>query len=124
MRNKITLKKEEKFLTQSIQNIFSSIVFMVISVVIYFVSDNIQAMTSMGVGPDFFPKVASIILLILSFCLLIQEIIKWRKKKEQKFGKKEIKNIIKVDRKSTRLNSSHVSISYAVLCLKKKKKIK
>src|SRR5437868_14737124 len=28
-----------------------------------------------------------------------------------------------VDRKSTRLNSSHVSISYAVFCLKKKKNI-
>src|SRR5207249_9911745 len=28
-----------------------------------------------------------------------------------------------VDRKSTRLNSSHVSISYAVFCLKKKKKL-
>src|SRR5207249_10067711 len=28
------------------------------------------------------------------------------------------------DRKSTRLNSSHVSISYAVFCLKKKKKHK
>src|SRR5437868_9854551 len=27
------------------------------------------------------------------------------------------------DRKSTRLNSSHVSISYAVFCLKKKNKI-
>src|SRR5690349_23737291 len=27
------------------------------------------------------------------------------------------------DRKSTRLNSSHVEISYAVFCLKKKKKI-
>src|SRR5207249_11626124 len=27
-----------------------------------------------------------------------------------------------VDRKSTRLNSSHVSISYAVFCLKKKKR--
>src|SRR5439155_9716741 len=27
-----------------------------------------------------------------------------------------------VDRKSTRLNSSHVAISYAVFCLKKKKK--
>src|SRR5690349_24246192 len=27
-----------------------------------------------------------------------------------------------VDRKSTRLNSSHVEISYAVFCLKKKKK--
>src|SRR5438876_7066636 len=29
-----------------------------------------------------------------------------------------------VDRKSTRLNSSHPSISYAVFCLKKKKKKK
>src|SRR5699024_12391202 len=28
------------------------------------------------------------------------------------------------DRKSTRLNSSHVSISYAVFCLKKKKTLK
>src|SRR5215208_8128186 len=28
------------------------------------------------------------------------------------------------DRKSTRLNSSHVAISYAVFCLKKKKQIK
>src|SRR5437868_14003928 len=29
---------------------------------------------------------------------------------------------VEQDRKSTRLNSSHVSISYAVFCLKKKKK--
>src|SRR5437870_6451901 len=29
-----------------------------------------------------------------------------------------------LDRKSTRLNSSHVAISYAVFCLKKKKKNK
>src|SRR5437773_4297073 len=28
-----------------------------------------------------------------------------------------------LDRKSTRLNSSHITISYAVFCLKKKKKI-
>src|SRR5690625_6624453 len=28
-----------------------------------------------------------------------------------------------IDRKSTRLNSSHVAISYAVFCLKKKKEI-
>src|SRR5438067_3016214 len=28
---------------------------------------------------------------------------------------------VRTDRKSTRLNSSHVSISYAVFCLKKKK---
>src|SRR5207302_9703964 len=31
--------------------------------------------------------------------------------------------ICQLDRKSTRLNSSHVKISYAVFCLKKKKKI-
>src|SRR5699024_12482004 len=29
--------------------------------------------------------------------------------------------VVAIDRKSTRLNSSHVSISYAVFCLKKKK---
>src|SRR5207249_8779511 len=33
-------------------------------------------------------------------------------------------NAERADRKSTRLNSSHVSISYAVFCLKKKKKAK
>src|SRR3712207_8671128 len=31
--------------------------------------------------------------------------------------------ILRGDRKSTRLNSSHANISYAVFCLKKKKKI-
>src|SRR5437868_12050107 len=31
--------------------------------------------------------------------------------------------ILEIDRKSTRLNSSHVSISYAVFCLKKKNSI-
>src|SRR2546426_6704921 len=32
--------------------------------------------------------------------------------------------VLKLDRKSTRLNSSHLVISYAVFCLKKKKKKK
>src|SRR5258705_5669271 len=35
-----------------------------------------------------------------------------------------IRNIAEQDRKSTRLNSSHLGISYAVFCLKKKKKNK
>src|SRR5690625_5754935 len=34
----------------------------------------------------------------------------------------ELKSKLEEDRKSTRLNSSHVAISYAVFCLKKKKK--
>src|SRR5690625_4073608 len=34
----------------------------------------------------------------------------------------EVRHRSEQDRKSTRLNSSHVAISYAVFCLKKKKK--
>src|SRR5205807_3441374 len=34
------------------------------------------------------------------------------------------RSAVQQDRKSTRLNSSHLVISYAVFCLKKKKKIK
>src|SRR2546422_6486995 len=37
-------------------------------------------------------------------------------------GKAGVKIAIQTDRKSTRLNSSHGYISYAVFCLKKKKK--
>src|SRR5690625_6641893 len=37
-------------------------------------------------------------------------------------GKDPVRFVIDQDRKSTRLNSSHVAISYAVFCLKKKKK--
>src|SRR5690625_6764266 len=42
---------------------------------------------------------------------------------QQELGDKEGKTgeIAQLDRKSTRLNSSHVAISYAVFCLKKKK---
>src|SRR3712207_8245163 len=36
------------------------------------------------------------------------------------FTKRRVENL--QDRKSTRLNSSHATISYAVFCLKKKKK--
>src|SRR5438309_7965840 len=42
---------------------------------------------------------------------------------EQAFGQAQ-STIARIDRKSTRLNSSHSSISYAVFCLKKKKKTK
>src|SRR3712207_7767661 len=36
----------------------------------------------------------------------------------------ELQGVAARDRKSTRLNSSHANISYAVFCLKKKKKSK
>src|SRR5699024_12429555 len=35
-------------------------------------------------------------------------------------GRTRVHDGVELDRKSTRLNSSHVSISYAVFCLKKK----
>src|SRR5256885_11581789 len=50
-------------------------------------------------------------------------------KTHQRSGRKRLQNIVQqalhaADRKSTRLNSSHLVISYAVFCLKKKKKTK
>src|SRR5438874_10026487 len=39
-------------------------------------------------------------------------------------GRSTEDTLVERDRKSTRLNSSHVEISYAVFCLKKKKKMK
>src|SRR5258707_3035054 len=38
-------------------------------------------------------------------------------------GRGDLEQFLEVDRKSTRLNSSHANISYAVFCLKKKKNI-
>src|SRR5690625_6199069 len=47
-------------------------------------------------------------------------------RKHQQYGDDSDQNVVfirsTIDRKSTRLNSSHVAISYAVFCLKKKKK--
>src|SRR5690625_6885754 len=40
---------------------------------------------------------------------------------DQDAASEKISAITEQDRKSTRLNSSHVAISYAVFCLKKKK---
>src|SRR5437773_6724269 len=40
------------------------------------------------------------------------------------FDVQRVQNPRPADRKSTRLNSSHITISYAVFCLKKKKKKK
>src|SRR5699024_11555350 len=61
-------------------------------------------------------------LLLLRKCILVQLTV---------FQPDTVQNVIKripclnllEDRKSTRLNSSHVSISYAVFCLKKKKQL-
>src|SRR5437868_8028340 len=47
-----------------------------------------------------------------------------RERSAESPGRARARNRGERDRKSTRLNSSHVSISYAVFCLKKKKKTK
>src|SRR5690554_7050671 len=39
------------------------------------------------------------------------------------YGFAEWRRLLQTDRKSTRLNSSHVRISYAVFCLKKKRTV-
>src|SRR3712207_8557491 len=48
---------------------------------------------------------------------------KWTSGLCDKLDIKTESNRVDIDRKSTRLNSSHANISYAVFCLKKKKKI-
>src|SRR3989454_12473157 len=45
-------------------------------------------------------------------------------KERRDLGREKFVERVWEDRKSTRLNSSHLVISYAVFCLKKKKKIK
>src|SRR3989442_15718048 len=44
-----------------------------------------------------------------------------RARRQQLFENRRARRRCSTDRKSTRLNSSHVRISYAVFCLKKKK---
>src|SRR5437762_9085998 len=49
--------------------------------------------------------------------LVVQRMRRWRAPERKLF-----RDVFTEDRKSTRLNSSHRCISYAVFCLKKKKK--
>src|SRR5690349_23110634 len=52
-----------------------------------------------------------------------RNIVDWRRE-DSRLDQILIGLLVRIDRKSTRLNSSHVEISYAVFCLKKKKKTK
>src|SRR5690606_39718541 len=55
---------------------------------------------------------------------LLKSILFLFRSKNIRIGTEEYPDsLIQLDRKSTRLNSSHVKISYAVFCLKKKKDI-
>ena len=49
------------------------------------------------------------------------ELIKWKVSAGETVQEHQTLAEMETDRKSTRLNSSHVVISYAVFCLKKKK---
>src|SRR3712207_7832771 len=67
--------------------------------------------TSSKLGRGFIP------VLVLGFASLLVFLQRWEIGYEKVCGSKFVG-----DRKSTRLNSSHANISYAVFCLKKKKK--
>src|SRR3712207_7782775 len=49
----------------------------------------------------------------------VHELVRWNE-----YPWEQVLRTLDKDRKSTRLNSSHANISYAVFCLKKKKKTK
>src|SRR5947209_13870516 len=55
---------------------------------------------------------------------IAMECLEGKTLRELTFGRRlELERLLE-DRKSTRLNSSHANISYAVFCLKKKKQIR
>src|SRR5690242_20949512 len=58
--------------------------------------------------------------------LLLPFIPQGQRNTPQTLPRGDLRDLVELgeDRKSTRLNSSHMSISYAVFCLKKKKKKK
>src|SRR5438067_2512977 len=55
------------------------------------------------------------------FRSFLGELARARDAERRNVGRLAVLPVLAGDRKSTRLNSSHVSISYAVFCLKKKK---
>src|SRR5438067_10521307 len=58
---------------------------------------------------------------LFPFTTLFRSCLPPAKVRNFRFAGSKSRNCRSQDRKSTRLNSSHVSISYAVFCLKKKK---
>src|SRR5256885_11336158 len=52
--------------------------------------------------------------------LKVQLLASQRETRRRDFGRESPAPVLRIDRKSTRLNSSHLVISYAVFCLKKK----
>src|SRR5438477_252397 len=54
---------------------------------------------------------------------IFSQVHEWLDSMDQRVLVHQLRHLLQMtDRKSTRLNSSHMSISYAVFCLKKKKK--
>src|SRR6266496_6137335 len=80
--------------------------------------------TKLGYFPFFFNDTAptEIYSLSLHDALPISPHNRRRAEERSVFGRSSRRPVRRRDRKSTRLNSSHVEISYAVFCLKKKKK--
>src|SRR5690606_41316193 len=68
------------------------------------------------------------LLVLTAICLFVViSCINTDQKSKSAYNNQEAEKLLEqaqIDRKSTRLNSSHVKISYAVFCLKKKKKQK
>src|SRR5690606_15222474 len=94
-------------LNQSFSSLVTSTTLFIGSIIMMFITNWIMAITAI---------LSSIIGFVFMF-VIISKSQKYFKTYQQQLG------ALNGDRKSTRLNSSHVKISYAVFCLKKKKKI-
>src|SRR5690625_3805476 len=82
-----------------------------------------------SIDEDFFEELEEVLITADVGVMTVMELIdelKMEVKRQNVKDPTEVRDVISEklveDRKSTRLNSSHVAISYAVFCLKKKKK--
>src|SRR5437870_9552240 len=84
-----------------------------------------EVVRAMGLDPRIGPQFLNAGLGFGGFCLPkdVQAFVRLAERSGVNFGMlcQPDKCLDVLDRKSTRLNSSHVAISYAVFCLKKKK---
>src|SRR3712207_6885023 len=71
--------------------------------------------------PHFAPKAKRCIFIFMEGAPSQMDLFDPKPKLNELNGQKLPDSLVKKDRKSTRLNSSHANISYAVFCLKKKK---
>lgn len=100
-------------------NLLAGTVTLIVSIVIYVASNGIKRMVVTSIGPDFMPKIVAVMMGILSIVLIIQELQKLKRNKQQVENSSENKclksfNIIKFAKANLDIVTLVLIILYAV----------